>query len=59
MASRDIPVSVLHFDCFWMRAHSWTNFKFDPKYFPDAKAFLGRLHERGIKVCVWINAYIA
>ncbi|KAK4031647.1 sugar hydrolase [Parachaetomium inaequale] len=59
MASRDIPVSVLHFDCFWMRAHAWTNFTFDPKFFPDAKAFLGRLHQRGVKVCVWINAYIA
>lgn len=59
MASREIPVSVLHFDCFWMRAHAWTNFTFDPKFFPDARAFLGRLHERGVKVCVWINAYIA
>lgn len=59
MAERNIPVSVLHFDCFWMRAHAWTNFTFDPKYFPDAKAFLNRLHKRGLKVCVWINAYIA
>lgn len=59
MAKYKIPLSVLHFDCFWMRAHSWTNFTFDPSRFPDAKGFLTRLHERGLKVCVWINAYIA
>jgi alpha-D-xyloside xylohydrolase len=59
MAQRDIPVSVLHFDCFWMRAYAWTNFTFDPKNFPDPEHFLGRLHQRGIKVCVWINPYIA
>jgi alpha-D-xyloside xylohydrolase len=59
MAQRDIPMSVLHFDCFWMKAHRWTNFQFDPAYFPDAKGFLTRLHERGLKVSVWINAYIA
>ncbi|KAI8622923.1 glycoside hydrolase family 31 protein [Xylariaceae sp. FL1651] len=59
MAERNIPVSVLHFDCFWMKAHTWTSFRFDPKFFPDPKAFLDRLHQRGLRVCVWINAYIA
>ncbi|KFY47943.1 hypothetical protein V495_01717 [Pseudogymnoascus sp. VKM F-4514 (FW-929)] len=59
MVERGIPMSVLHFDCFWMKAHQWTNFTFDPKYFPDAKAFLNRIHKRGLKVCVWINSYIA
>lgn len=42
-----------------MQAHSWTDFTFDPVYFPDPKAFLGKLHDRGLKVCVWINSYIA
>lgn len=59
MVERGIPMSVFHFDCFWMKAHQWTDFRFDPKYFPDAKAFLGRIHERGLKVCVWVNSYIA
>ena len=59
MVARGIHVSVLHFDCFWMKAHTWTSFTFDPKYFPNAKTFLTRLHERGVRVCVWINSYIA
>ncbi len=42
-----------------MKAHQWTNFEFDKEFFPDAKGFLSRLHERGLKVCVWINPYIA
>ncbi|KAH7312709.1 alpha-xylosidase [Stachybotrys elegans] len=59
MASRNIPLSVLHFDCFWMREYTWTSFKFDPQHFPDARKFLDNLHKRGLKVCVWINPYIA
>lgn len=59
MRNYNIPLSVLHFDCFWMKAHSWTNFRFDPSRFRDPRGFLARLHQRGLKVCVWINAYIA
>jgi alpha-D-xyloside xylohydrolase len=58
MRDTDIPVSVFHFDCFWMRAHHWCDFEFDPKYFPDPRGFLERLHQRGIKVCVWINPWV-
>jgi alpha-D-xyloside xylohydrolase len=59
MSQRDIPVSVFHFDCFWMAAHSWTSFTFDPVYFPKPSAFLQSLHARNLKICVWINSYIA
>lgn len=37
----------------------WTSFRFDPKFFPDPKAFLDRLHQTGRRVCVWINPYVA
>jgi len=59
MRERDCPVSVLHFDCFWQRAHCWCDFQFDPEFFPDPQGFLARIQEQGIKVCVWINPYIA
>ncbi|KAG4429961.1 hypothetical protein IFR05_014556 [Cadophora sp. M221] len=59
MKTESIPMSVLHFDCFWMKAHQWCNFTFDPVFFPDIKAFLSKIHDRGHKVCVWINPYIA
>lgn len=58
MAERDLPLSVFHFDCFWMRELSWCDFEWDPKVFPDPRGMLARLKARGLKVCVWINPYI-
>ncbi len=58
MADRDIPLHVFHFDCFWMEGYEWCNFTWDPKTFPDPKEMLARYHEKGLKICVWINPYI-
>lgn len=59
MKQRDLPLHVFHFDCFWMREFEWTNFEWDPRVFPDPAGMLQRLRARGLKVCVWINPYIA
>jgi alpha-D-xyloside xylohydrolase len=59
MAQRDLPLSVFHFDCFWMRELSWCDFEWDPRTFPDPRGMLSRLKARGLRVCVWINPYIA
>ena len=59
MAEREIPLSVFHFDCFWMREFRWCDFEWDPRTFPEPEAMLARLKERGLRVCVWINPYIA
>lgn len=58
MADRDIPLHVFHFDCYWMEAYEWCNFVWDPATFPDPKGMLQRYHEKGLKICVWINPYI-
>lgn len=54
-----IPLSVFHFDCFWMKAFQWCDFEWDPEMFPDPEGMLKRLKRRGLKICVWINPYIA
>lgn len=59
MAQREIPLSVFHFDCFWMREFNWSDLTWDARVFPDPAGMLSRLHARGLKVCVWINSYIA
>ncbi|MDT2851712.1 alpha-xylosidase [Lactococcus lactis] len=59
MSERDIPLDVFHFDCFWMKGFEWSNFEWDKKAFPDPEGLLARLHDKGLKVCVWINPYIA
>jgi alpha-D-xyloside xylohydrolase len=59
MADYDIPLSVFHFDCFWMKEYHWCDFTWDPDVFPDAPGMLNDLKERGLKISVWINPYIA
>jgi alpha-D-xyloside xylohydrolase len=59
MARRELPISVFHFDCFWMREFTWCDFRWDERVFPDPEGMLRRLHDRDLKVCVWINPYIA
>ena len=59
MADRNLPLHVFHFDCFWMREFNWCDFLWDARTFPDPPAMLQRLKARGLRVCVWINPYIA
>lgn len=59
MQQRDIPLSVFHFDCLWMKELEWCNFMWDTRKFPDPVGLLKKLHTRGLKICVWINPYIA
>ncbi|MCO8269851.1 alpha-xylosidase [Actinoplanes sp. TRM 88003] len=59
MAERDLPLSVFHFDTFWMREFHWCDFEWDPAIFPDPPGMLKRLHDRGLRTCLWINPYIA
>ncbi len=59
MADRDLPLHVFHFDCFWMKAFHWCNLEWDPAVFPDPVGMLQRIKARGLKICVWINPYIA
>ena len=59
MEDRGIPLTVFHYDCYWMRGFRWCDFEWDPKVFPDPEGMLKRLHDRGLKVCAWINPYIA
>lgn len=59
MAEAEIPLSVFHFDCFWMREYQWSDFVWDPDVFPDPVGMLARLKEQGLRICVWINPYIA
>ncbi|TAH72913.1 MAG: alpha-xylosidase [Anaerolineaceae bacterium] len=59
MIERQIPLKVFHFDCFWMKDFHWSNFTWDSDVFPDPEGIIRRLKEKGLKICVWINSYIA
>ncbi|MCL2179489.1 MAG: alpha-xylosidase [Treponema sp.] len=59
MEKRKIPLSVFHFDCFWMKGFNWCDFIWDNETFNDPKGMLSWIKSKGIKICVWINPYIA
>ncbi|MGW2827228.1 alpha-xylosidase [Streptomyces sp. NPDC001443] len=59
MSERGIPLSVFHFDCFWMREYQWCDFEWDPDVFPDPAGMLARLKTKGLRISAWINPYIA
>lgn len=58
MQQRQIPLSVFHFDCFWMREYQWCDFEWDPRVFPDPSGMLQRLKAKGLRISLWINPYI-
>lgn len=59
MRERKLPLEVFHFDCFWMKGGEWCNFEWDKEAFPEPEAMLRRIKARGLKICLWINPYIA
>ncbi len=59
MLDRGIPMKVFHFDCFWMKDFHWSDFTWDARVFPDPEGMLSRIKAKGLRVCVWINPYIA
>ncbi|HIU75019.1 MAG TPA: alpha-xylosidase [Candidatus Pelethocola excrementipullorum] len=59
MEERNLPLSVFHFDCFWMKEFHWCDFEWDKRFFPDIKSTLKKYHDKGLRICAWINPYIA
>jgi alpha-D-xyloside xylohydrolase len=59
MAKRGLPLSVFHFDCFWMKERHWCDFEWDTDAFPDPVGMIRRLKNKGLRICVWINPYIS
>jgi alpha-D-xyloside xylohydrolase len=59
METMGIPISVFHFDCFWMKELTWCSFLWDKRNFPAPEGLLKKIKAKGIKVCMWINPYIA
>ncbi|MDY3027389.1 MAG: alpha-xylosidase [Candidatus Faecivicinus sp.] len=58
MAAMDIPLSVFHFDARWMADFHDCDFVWHERY-GDAREMLRKIHERGVKVCCWINPYVS
>ncbi len=53
------PCDVIHLDTGWFRQDWLCEWKFNPERFPDPKAFISRLAEKGFKVSLWQLPYVA
>ncbi len=49
MAQRDIPLTVFHFDCYWMKERHWCDFEWDAAAFPHPEQMLRKLKAKGLK----------
>lgn len=58
MAECGIPLSVFHFDARWMADYHDCDFVWHERY-GDPRDMLKRIHDRGVKVCCWINPYVS
>lgn len=54
-----IPCSVMHFDCYWLRENMWCDFVWDDAQYPDRIGMLAELKKQGFRICLWINPYIS
>ncbi len=59
MKQRDIPLSVFHFDCFWMKEFQLCGFQWDERVFPDPQGMIARLKARGLHISLWLNPYVS
>lgn len=59
MQERDIPLSVFHYDCFWLKEYHFCDFEWDGDMFRDPRGTIAEHHRKGLKVCVWINSYLS
>ncbi len=59
LATHDIPASVIHIDPWWMKWRHYCDFQWDRAAFPDVEQFIQRLHEAGLKLCLWEHPYIS
>jgi len=58
MAAYQIPLSVFHFDARWMDEYKCCDFVWSERY-GDVPQMLRKIHEKGVRTCVWINPYVS
>ena len=53
------PCDVIHLDTGWFRTDWLCEWKFNPERFPDPRAFIQGLADKGFKVSLWQLPYVA
>jgi alpha-D-xyloside xylohydrolase len=60
LRTHDIPCDVIHIDPWWMGdPANWCGLQWDEERFSDPAGMIQELRERGLRVCLWENPYVA
>ncbi len=59
LAAHDLPAGVVHIDPWWMRWRRYCDFRWDKEAFPDPDGLIRRLHDLGLRLCLWEHPYIS
>jgi len=60
LRDHDIPCDVIHIDPWWMGdPANWCGLQWDEDRFPDPVEMIEKLRERGLRLCLWENPYVA
>ncbi len=60
LRQHDIPCDVIHLDPWWMgEPTNWCSLQWDEERFPNPSQMIEHLRERGLRLCLWENPYVA
>ena len=59
LSTHEIPADVVHIDPWWMKWRHYCDFRWNEEAFPRPAEFIGELHRRGLKVCLWEHPYVS
>jgi len=60
LRAHDIPCDVIHVDPWWMgEPDNWCGLRWDEERFPDPAGMIEYLRQRGLRLCLWENPYVA
>lgn len=54
-----LPADVVHIDPWWMRWRQYCDFEWDRESFPDPDGLIRRIHDLGLKLCLWEHPYVS
>ncbi len=60
LRAHDVPCDVIHVDPWWMgEPDNWCGLQWDEERFPDPAGMIEYLRQRGLRLCLWENPYVA
>ena len=60
LRAHEIPCDVIHVDPWWMGdPANWCGLQWDETRFPDPAGMIDFLRQRGLRLCLWENPYVA